>query len=308
MIHYAQHTAEQGVMIPDWMAENGYLMQSHDEVKTSKSTFLRRSIHELKKSLSELLLTECYSRQEGLLQEMDTRAKLMAVLVLIIIIGWTRSIPLLLTLWLFTMVLMSRSHLPVLTLQKRIWGIFPLISLLIALPGMFNFFNAGTPLFIIANFTVPPHLLGMDFPSVIYISQQGAAAAFILFLRVGISISLGAILTLTTPMALLMKSLQTLRVPPLLVMILEMSVRCLTLLLTVSIEMYEARQMRTVGKLSPHTQRAMVGSSVGALFARSMALSEEVYQAMTARGYNGEAVYWSLPQQTAAKNMIRGDV
>jgi len=65
--------------------------------------------------------------------------------------------------------------------------------------------------------------------------------------------------------------------------------------------------MRTVGKLSPQTQRAMVGSSVGALFARSMALSEEVYQAMTARGYNGESVYWSLPQQMAAQTMIRED-
>lgn len=307
MIHHAQHTTEQGVMIPDWMAETGHLMQSNHEVKPSKSTFLRRTIHELKQSLSELLLTERYSRQEGLLQGMDTRAKLAAVLALVIVIGWTRSIPLLLALWLFTMVLMRRSHLPVLTLQKRIWGIFPLISLLIAVPGMFNFFNAGTPLLTITEFTAPVHLLGMEFPAALYISQQGAAAAFILFLRVGVSISLGALLTLTTPMALLMKSLQTLRVPPLLVMILEMSMRYLILLLTVSIEMYEARQMRTVGKLSPKTQRTMVGSSVGALFARSMALSEEVYQAMTARGYIGEAVYWSLPQQMAAKNMIRED-
>lgn len=302
------HTAEPRIQIPDWMGETAHPIRGNNHLKGSKNTFLRRSIHELKKSLSELLLTEHYSRQTGLLQQLDSSVKLLGTLALILVTGWTRNLPVLLVLWLLTLVLMRSSRLPVLALQKRIWGIFPLISLLIAVPGMFNVFNAGTPLWIMAEFAAAPHLWGIDLPSSIYISQQGATAGLTLFLRVGISISLGGLLTLTTPAAALMKSLQTLKVPSLFIMILEMSVRYLTLLLTVSTEMYEARQIRTVGKLSLHTQRAMVGSSVGALFARSMALSEEIYQAMTARGYTGEPVYWNSKQSIRTNMISREDI
>jgi len=73
-------------------------------------------------------------------------------------------------------------------------------------------------------------------------------------------------------------------------MIIEMSYRYLILLLGVSLEMFEARKMRTVGYLQGRVQRELVGSSIAALFGKSMALSDEVYQSMTARGYTGEAV------------------
>ena len=46
--------------------------------------------------------------------------------------------------------------------------------------------------------------------------------------------------------------------------------------------------MRTVGNLSLRRQQFQVGSSIGTLFAKSMIMAEEVYQAMTARCYTGQ--------------------
>ena len=54
--------------------------------------------------------------------------------------------------------------------------------------------------------------------------------------------------------------------------------------------MYEARKARTVGRQAhDRAARAFVAASAGALFGKAHHLSEEVHQAMVARGYRGDA-------------------
>jgi cobalt/nickel transport system permease protein len=233
-------------------------------------------------------MSEHYARQDGLLQKLDPRVKLMAALLLLLITGLSRSLWLLAGLWLISLLLIILSNLPVLTLEKRIWGIIPLITLLAAIPGMFNIVNPGTPLLMIHVSAQAPTWLGMELPDSIFLSRQGVLAAAFLFLRVGLSLSFGILLAVTTPAADLFRSLRFIRVPAIFVMVIEMTYRYLSLLLNISIEMYEARSMRTVGMLPLKRQRAQFGSSLAVLFARSMALSEEIYQAMAARGYTGK--------------------
>lgn len=254
-----------------------------------KMGFLRKTLHELQKGLSTERLSEYYARQDGLLQSIDPRIKLMATLGLILWAGLTRNVAILLGLWLITLILMHRSRLPVLKMQINIWAFIPLITLLAAIPGMFNIINDGTPLLVVHRFSGTVHLWGYKLPPSIFISQQGAMAALYLFLRVGISISLGVLLAVTTPVSRLLKSLRMLGVPALFIMIIEMTYRYLVLLLMLSMEMFEARKMRTVGNLSLRRQQAQVGSSIGALFVKSMMMAEEVYQAMTARCYTGNS-------------------
>ncbi|WP_061214266.1 cobalt ECF transporter T component CbiQ [Syntrophomonas wolfei] len=252
--------------------------------------FLGRTINEMKKTLADDLTAEYYAGQDGLLQRFDPRSKLIMAIIVILLAGLTRSITVLLALWLLSLVLMYCSHLPVLSLQKRIWLFIPLLTLLISLPATLNIFNPGDILLKIHSFGEGAQFLGIKLPAVLYISWQGACSAAFLFLRVGISLTFGILLAISTPVARLLRSLQVLGVPQLFIMIVEMSFRYLLLLLNISIEMYEARSLRTVGKLPPKTQRAMVASSIAALFVRSMTLSEEVYQAMASRCYTGEAV------------------
>ena len=93
---------------------------------------------------------------------------------------------------------------------------------------------------------------------------------------------------MTTPVSRLLRSLRMLGIPALFVMLIEMTYRYLVMLLMLSLEMFEARKMRTVGNLSLRRQQAQVGSSIGTLFAKSIIMAEEVYQAMTARCYTGQ--------------------
>lgn len=275
--------------IPDWMGTEEYTDFNLRGKRDHSMGFLRKTLYELQKTLSSERLGEYYARQDGLLQRIDPRVKIIATLVLILWAGLTHSVAVLLGLWLLTLMLMYFSRLPVLKMQKNIWAFIPLITLLAAVPGMFNLINDGTPLLVVHRFSETVHLWGYKLPSTIFISRQGAMAALYLFLRVGISVSLGVLLAVTTPVARLLKSLRMLGIPALFVMIIEMTYRYLVFLLMLSLEMFEARKMRTVGNLPLRHQQAQVGSSVGALFVKSMMMAEEVYQAMTARCYTGNS-------------------
>ncbi|MEN6350286.1 MAG: cobalt ECF transporter T component CbiQ [Syntrophomonas sp.] len=273
--------------LPAWMTEP----EPRAEVKKhTKTRFLSKSLNEIKKTIANNLLTEHLAARPGLLQKVDPRVKLLGLIILIIVSGVTRSIAALIALAFLSVVLMRLSKLPVWTLQKRIWSIIPVISLLAAAPGMLSIFNPGLPLFFLWTDPAGIRIGSLHLAGPVYVSRQGVTAALFLFMRTGLSLSLGTLLVLTTPMARLLHSIRILRVPALLVMVVEMSYRYLMLLLTVSLEMFEAREMRTVGILPGAMQRTIAGSSFAALFNRSIVLSEEVYQAMTCRGYTGEAV------------------
>jgi energy-coupling factor transporter transmembrane protein EcfT len=53
--------------------------------------------------------------------------------------------------------------------------------------------------------------------------------------------------------------------------------------------MVTARKSRTVGYATNQDGRRYAGAGIGALFGKTLALSEEVHAAMLARGYTGEA-------------------
>lgn len=276
------------VFIPDWMGTEQYIEVSSRSKGRSRMGFLRKTLWELQKSLSSERLSEYYARQDGLLQHIDPRIKLVAAIGLILLVGLTRKFEILLGLWVLTLILMYFSRLPVLKMQASIWAFIPLITLLIAVPGMFNLFNDGIPILVLHRFSEPVYLWGYKLPQSIFISKQGTMAALYLFLRVGLSLSLGVLLAVTTPVSRLLKSLRMLGIPALFVMLIEMTYRYLVMLLMLSLEMFEARKMRTVGNLSLRRQQAQVGSSMGTLFAKSMIMAEEVYQAMSARCYTGQ--------------------
>lgn len=274
------------MQLPDWMIEQdiGFSIPG----KKNKSNFLQKSLRNMRAVICEDRQTERYARCSGMLQQASPQIKLISMLVLILAINMSRQILLLLGVWLFVLVVMRVSHLPVWGLQKRTWGLIPLLTLLFSLPAALNIFLDGTPLFYLRHATLTVNWLGISCPEGIFVTKQGLTAAIFLFLRVGISFSLGILLVMTTPVTDIFRSLRILRVPDLFIMIMEMTYRYMMVLLSVSIEMFDARTLRTVGNLPPQWQRAQVGSSIASLFARSIALSEEVYQAMCARCYTGE--------------------
>ncbi|MDD3023553.1 MAG: hypothetical protein PHE26_06600, partial [Syntrophomonadaceae bacterium] len=180
--------------VPDWMGQGTMDYKQNIKSNGGSSKYLLKSIVQMRKALSEEMITERLARQPGLLQGVDPRVKLIGTISLILLVGMTRSICLLLVLWGLTLVLMYLSKLPVCSLEKRIWGIIPLWTLIASIPAMFNIFNDGTPLFMLHQWSEAPAWLGINFPASLFIGKQGAMAVLYLFLRVGISVSLGVLL------------------------------------------------------------------------------------------------------------------
>ncbi|MBP1761662.1 MAG: cobalt transporter, inner rane subunit CbiQ, partial [Firmicutes bacterium] len=136
------------MLLPEWMIEEN--IESGDAAgKKNKSNFLRKSLRNMRTVIFDDRQTEHYARCNGALQKVSPPMKLISMLVLILAVSLSRQVLFLLFVWLVTLLLMQTSRLPVWTMQKRIWGFIPLLTLLFSLPVMLNIFMDGTPLFYI---------------------------------------------------------------------------------------------------------------------------------------------------------------
>jgi cobalt/nickel transport system permease protein len=95
------------------------------------------------------------------------------------------------------------------------------------------------------------------------------------------------LLSATTPFPRLLKGLERLGVPRVMVMILSFMYRYLFVLVDEVMRMGRARESRSLGGQVVWQARTL-GNMIGTLFLRSYERGERVYQAMLARGFDGE--------------------
>jgi len=95
------------------------------------------------------------------------------------------------------------------------------------------------------------------------------------------------LLSATTPFPRLLKGLQRLGVPRVMVMLLSFMYRYLFVLADEAMRLGRARESRNLGG-GRIWQIRTLGNMVGTLFLRSYERAEHVYQAMVARGFDGE--------------------
>jgi cobalt/nickel transport system permease protein len=93
----------------------------------------------------------------------------------------------------------------------------------------------------------------------------------------------------TTPWADVLKSLKALRVPQVFVLVLSMTYRYIFLFLHTANGILLARKSRVVGRASGAEQRRWITGTMGNLMSRAFKMSNDVYAAMLARGFTGEA-------------------
>jgi len=120
------------------------------------------------------------------------------------------------------------------------------------------------------------------------VSDAGLNAAVLLLLRLSAAITVALLWSLTTRWHLLLHSLRSLRVPRLMVTALTLTYRYLFTLVDTLAEMVLARRSRQVGAPTAQGVRAYAGTGAAVLFAKSVALNEEVYLAMRSRGFDGD--------------------
>jgi len=242
-------------------------------VKKRASSFIERTVASLGDSLEHSDIAETHSEAVGLLQCLDPRVKLVGLFALVLAVVSVGRVSAMLGILALAVGLAMFSRITLRVLTTRVWLGVLVFTGAIALPGVFM--TPGEPMG-----RVP--LLHWT------ATWQGAHSALRLLVRAETAATLAILLIFTTPCTHVLKAMRVFRVPVVLVVILGMTHRYILLLLRTAGEFFEARRCRLVGEIDARTRRQLGAASMGVLLERSLLLSEEVFDAMQARGFRGE--------------------
>jgi len=245
----------------------------HRRAHRQRPGFVEKTLAGITTSIETAIFSEESARRSGFLQRRDPRVKVAAFVVLILAAGLSRDWLVLAALYAAVLAAAAVSAISMGSFLKRVWLGIPLFSGVVVLPSIF--IVHGHPLF-----DIP---LGF---ATLTPSRDGLFAAGIFVLRVAVSVSLAILLVLTTRWADVLKALQFYRMPNIFVLILAMTYRYIFLFLHTVSGMFLARKSRVVAKTTGREQRWWVVSSMGVLMSRSFRMSDDVYQAMLARGFS----------------------
>ena len=247
--------------------------------RRAKGDFVDKTIAGAGRVLRATMFSSDLASEDGFLQRADARVKVGSAVALLLVAAFTRHVSVLVGLYASTVLAASASRVPARLLVRRVWLFVPLFTGVVAIPAALSVITPG-------HIVVP---LGTWFGTPVGFTAQGLTAVALMVMRAATSISVVVLLTITTPWPRLLAALRALRVPRAFVLVLGLAYRYLFHLLTSVADMYEARKARAPRDRDVARGRAFVAATAGATFGKAHALSEEVYLAMVARGYRGQA-------------------
>lgn len=248
--------------------------------KRVRGSFVERTLDGGAGLLRQVMFGEDTAALDGLLQRLDPRVKLVGLFLLIVAVGLVHHLVVLAAVYLVLLGLAAASRLPVGFFVKRVWLFVPIFTGVVVLPATLSVVTPGDIVLQLWTWHGSPE----------GITAPGLLGAALVVARVAASISLVVLVTVTTSWSRLLAGLQALGVPRMFVLIIAMAYRYVFLLLGTVTDMYTARKARTIGRQRHDgSARAFLGASVATVFGKAEHLSEEVHQAMVARGYRGAA-------------------
>lgn len=280
---HAAAVADAG-QIPQWLLGRA---QGAPRADGARRSTVARLAEGLSGFVDRAFAAEAVSARRGLLQRVDPRVKLIALVALVAVSVWVDHLAALAALLALAAALVILSRIELRYFAVRAWLFVPLFTLIIALPAVTSWVTPGHAVLVLWTHrhiaAGPLHL-----PTTLAITAPGIASAVRLVLRVTVAVSFSVLLALTTPWNQLMRSLRIVRVPRLFVFVLTMVYRYVFVLLRQVQDMVAARLSRAVGRVSAGEDRRFVGAAAGSLFGRSQQMSEDVYLAMVSRGFKGD--------------------
>lgn len=234
---------------------------------------IERSLASFVDALQHAFYAEELAKKRGLLQALDPRIKILAVLPLIVIAALARRLWVIAALFVVAIAIALLSRVPLGVLARRIWLGVLLFTGLISVPALF--LTPGR-----AIYSLP----GLHW----VVTAQGLRAAAYLIMRAETAATFSVLLVLCTPWSHVLKAFRVLRLPIVFVVILGMTYRYIFLLLQTASEMFKSRKSRMVGRLGGREARRMATASAGVLMSKTLQLSGDVYLAMRSRGFAGE--------------------
>ncbi|XRO75058.1 cobalt ECF transporter T component CbiQ [Methanocaldococcus sp. 28A] len=235
-----------------------------------------KTVEHVVKYIQESIFSEKFAKQkDGFLQRLDARVKVLGLFLMVITTITIKHILVLIILYTLSLVFCKLSKIPVLYYLKRVWVFIPIFTGIIILPVIF--ITPGHPIIVI-----------LQHPFYIAITYEGLKYATLFTLRVATAISYTVLITLTTRWDEIMKSLNILGVPEVIITIMTLAYRYIFLLLNNVLEMMYSKKSRLCNRLKLKESWIIAGKSMGALFMKTQRMGEDLYYAMLSRGYLNE--------------------
>lgn len=242
-------------------------------------------------------LADAYLDTQSLLHRADARVKVATTFLLIILIGLTPAGAFGAYVGFFAIMMAG-------AVAARVDPLTVIRRSLVSLP-----FTAAA---ISLIFTVPGNSLGTVPGLGWQLSEPGVVRFFSIVFKSMISVQAAVLMMLTTHFTDMLWALGALRVPKVLVGIFSFMYRYIFVLADEALRLTRARDARSaVIEGGPDFGRSLAfraqttGRMIGNLFLRGYARSERVYQAMLARGYQGE-IKQLTPHHITTSDMLVG--
>jgi len=257
-------------------------------LRSPRHGFLNRALRRLADFFAISLLREEIARRPGLVQQLHPRARLVAVLLVLLSVSLASSLSALSAHALLVAGFVCMARIRAREMLGAGLLVAVVFSVMMTLPATLNLASGGTVLVPILRLDGSWQLGPYVVPSVIGISGEGLRTAGTFLLRTLTLTAAVLCLALSTRWTDLLASLRSLRVPPLVVQTIGMTVRYLHLLLRQSEEVHLGKKSRTICRRPLASDQMWVGSRLAAAWEKSLHLMTDVTDAMTARGFTGD--------------------
>ncbi len=242
-------------VIPSWLKEITPATCPCCNIGRTKG-FADKTINKITSFLKEIFVSEDFAMQDGIIQRIDSRVRILTFFILIFFASFLKSFAPLLIILFFVILIAYISHIPISALFKR-----------------------TAPVIIFTGIIILPSL---------FITNAGIKTTSLFVFRVAVMVSIAAILFLATRKNDLLKGLRMLFMPQIFVMTLAFAFRYIFIFLKLAENMHLARKSRVIRQAKTNEARAWTASRLAVIFKRSVAMADDVYLALVSRGFTGE--------------------
>ena len=276
--------------IPQWLktATSDGSRVTRYALRKRNERFLDKTLRHVISFVEDTLFNESISAQNGLLQMIEPKVKIMSLLSFVVVLSLQKSMEGIAAFSLLAILLVFASRIPFTIFVKRLMPA-AVLTLIISIPVILNLIVEGDPLFVLLRFERSVNMGPLVMPQEIAVTRQGLGSAITLLLRIITSVSIVFLLTMTTPPNTFVKTLSSL-VPGTLQPLVSISYRYIFFLVRKIEQFIMGLRSRQITSVKPSTGRHWVTSRIGLLFSMSVELSNELAMAMESRGYKGESL------------------
>jgi len=269
-------------------------LQTNEEHSKKSSVKKRHSlsfIDRTLKSIAELIKIVYFqsdtASRRGLLQQVDARVKSIFLFFFILIISLNRQISSQFFISAFFFVLIISSGVNLAFIYKKVVVLSFFFGFLVVAPAALNFITDGEIILNIVHFKKDLSFWIYHVPSVIGVTKEGCLVVLGFYMKVANSLTLTLMIVYTTPFNEIIKSLRLFRVPAMFLLVITLTYKFIFILAQTTEETYFAMKSRWWRNTRESQMDKIVAGRITHIFRKSWIKYEEIYRAMSARGYTG---------------------